>query len=61
VLSADEGRTWGDPLSLRTGAGTRDLGYPRTVQWPDGKVVTLYYWNDDAQGDPYLAVTIWQP
>lgn len=61
VLSADGGRTWGKPVSLRTGAGNHDLGYPRTVQRPDGKLVTVYYWNDDAQGDRYLAATIWQP
>jgi len=61
LFSADDGRTWSAPVILREGAGNHDLGYPRTVQRPDGRMVTVYYWNDDAQGERYLAVTIWQP
>lgn len=60
-ISADEGKTWGEELWLRTGAGNHDLGYPRTVQRPDGKIVTVYYYNDRADGERYIAATIWEP
>jgi hypothetical protein len=60
-LSGDEGLTWGGLISLRDGGGNHDLGYPRTVQRPDGKVVTVYYWNDDPEKERYIAATVWSP
>jgi hypothetical protein len=60
-LTADEGRTWGEEMILRDDAGTWDLGYPRSVQRPDGKVVTVYYYNDKKDGERYIAATIWTP
>jgi hypothetical protein len=60
-ISSDEGKTWGDEISLRTGAGNHDLGYPRTVQRTDGKIVTVYYYNDKPDGERYIAATIWEP
>jgi hypothetical protein len=60
-LSKDGGRTWGDELTIRSNGGCRDIGYPRSVQRPDGKVVTMYYFNDAPLGDRYLAATIWDP
>lgn len=42
-FSSDEGKTWSEPFVLESNAGGRDLGYPRTVQRPDGKLVTTYY------------------
>ena len=38
-----------------------DLGYPRTVQRPDGKIVTVYYFNDHKDTERYIAATIWDP
>jgi hypothetical protein len=60
-LSGDGGRTWGEELVLRGEGGGRDLGYPRSVQRPDGKVVTVYYWNDDPGQTRYIAATLWDP
>ena len=60
-LSSDGGRTWGDEITLRAGAGGRDIGYPRSVERPDGKVVVVYYWHDTPKGDRYIAATIWEP
>ncbi len=60
VFSQDGGATWGEPVVLRDGAGNHDLGYPRTVQRPDGAMVTVYYWNDDAESERYIAATLWQ-
>ena len=39
----------------------RDLGYVRSVQRPDGKIVTVYYFWDRKTGpERYLAATIWE-
>ena len=47
--------------SCATDGGGRDVGYPRSVQRPDGKVVTVYYFHDTPAGDRYVAATIWDP
>jgi hypothetical protein len=61
-LSDDGGRRWGEVITLRDGGGGRDLGYPRSVQRPDGKVVTIYYFWDKVNGpERYIAATIWSP
>ncbi len=60
-LSQDGGRTWKREIILRDDGGGRDIGYPRTVQRPDGKIVTVYYFHDQPKGDRYIAATIWQP
>ena len=46
---------------LRSDGGNDDLGYPRSVQRPDGKVVTIYYYNVDKAKERFIAATIWQP
>jgi hypothetical protein len=60
-LSEDGGSTWGPEIHLRDGAGNHDIGYPRAVQRPDGRVVVAYYWNDDPTGERYIASTTWSP
>ncbi len=60
-LSGDGGKTWGEEIMLRGDGGGRDLGYPRSLQRPDGKVVTVYYWNDDPDKTRFIAATIWDP
>jgi hypothetical protein len=60
-LSKDGGHTWGKEIILRDDGGGRDLGYPRSVQRKDGKVVTVYYFHDQPKGDRYVAATIWDP
>jgi hypothetical protein len=60
-LSSDGGRSWGPEIRLRDDGGGRDVGYPRTVQRTDGKVVTIYYFHDEPGGDRYIAATIWEP
>jgi hypothetical protein len=61
MISADEGKTWGDEFVLRGDGAGWDLGYPRTVQRADGKCVTMYYFNDGARPERYIAYTIWSP
>jgi hypothetical protein len=60
-LSSDGGHTWEKEIILRDDAGGRDIGYPRSVQRSDGKVVTVYYYHDKPLSDRYIAATIWQP
>jgi hypothetical protein len=58
-LSEDDGQSWGDEITLRSGAGNHDIGYPRTVQRADGKIVTAYYFNDRPDGERYIEATVW--
>lgn len=61
-LSADGGKTWQPEIVLRSDGAARDMGYPRSVQRPDGKVVTIYYFNDAKTGpERYIGATIWDP
>lgn len=60
-LSGDSGKTWGEEIILRGDGGAWDLGYPRSAQRPDGKIVTVYYYNDAADQERYIAATIWDP
>jgi hypothetical protein len=60
-LSTDKGLTWGEEMVLRNDAGCWDLGYVRSVQRPDGKIVAVYYYNDAPDRERYIAATIWDP
>jgi hypothetical protein len=60
-LSSDGGRTWSDEHVLRRDAGNWDIGYPRSVELADGRVLTAYYWNDAPAGERYIAATTWSP
>ena len=60
-ISSDNGRTWGESILLRSDGGGRDVGYPRSTQRADGKVVTVYYIHDTPKGERYIAATIWEP
>jgi hypothetical protein len=31
------------------------------VQRPDGKLVTIYYYNTTHEPEPYIVATIWDP
>ena len=62
TLSGDGGRTWGEEILLRADGSSRDIGYVRAVQRPDGRVVGVYYFSDDVTGpERYIAATIWDP
>lgn len=60
-VSSDNGQTWGPEIILRSNAGAWDLGYSRSVQRPDGKIVTIYYWSDAHDQERYIGATIWDP
>ena len=50
VLSEDDGVSWQAtrPISIRAGLPSKNLGYPGTLQLPDGGLVTIYYAEDNA-------------
>lgn len=60
-LSRDGGKTWGDEIVLRADGAWWDLGYVRSVQRPDGKIVTIYYFNDQPSTERFIEATIWDP
>jgi len=60
-LSTDDGITWGEEIPLRNDGGSHDIGYPRTVQRPDGRIITAYYFCDQPDGERYIAATLWEP
>jgi sialidase-1 len=41
-LSTDHGRTWSPPIVI-SDDGTGDIGYPSTVELPNGELLTLWY------------------
>ena len=60
-ISTDEARTWGPEIILRDNGLTGDLGYPRSVARPDGKVLTVYYFNGPRDEDRTIQGTLWTP
>ena len=44
-ISEDDGQTWSEPLSISSDGVSGDLGYPSTVEFPDGSLVTVWYEN----------------
>jgi hypothetical protein len=59
-VSNDNGQTWGEEIVLRKDGGNWDIGYPCSVQRPDGKIVTVYYFNEDKDAERYISATIWE-
>jgi hypothetical protein len=42
-LSADSGRSWSEPMIIYDHGVTGDLGYPSTVEFDDGSLLTVWY------------------
>ena len=60
-FSSDGGKSWGGETFLRRGGKAPDLGYPRSIVRPDGKIVTVYYFNDDVHNERFIEAAIWDP
>ena len=58
-ISGDQGRSWSDDRVLRADASDWDLGYTRSVQRADGKIVAVNYYNDAKSTERYIGTTIW--
>ncbi len=52
-VSGDNGKTWGDAITLSADGMGGDLGYPSTVELSDGTLLTLWY---ESMKEPKLAV-----
>lgn len=61
VLSDDGGQSWGETIHLRDDGACSDLGYPRSIQRPDGTIVTVYYFNEHVDTERYIGATLWRP
>jgi hypothetical protein len=57
VLRDDAVATWGNPLGQHCPG---DLGYPLSVELPDGSIFTTYYFVE-ADGIVHAAATTWRP
>ena len=55
ALSYDQGATWDteNELTLRDDFPNGNLGYPTSMQFDDGRIVTVYY-GEDGSGDPKI-------
>lgn len=60
-FSNDNGKTWdiSTEVQLRSDFINWDEGYPESLEMPDGKVLTVYYFN--LFGRYFLGSTTWQP
>src|SRR5260370_28001171 len=57
LFRSDNGKTWSDIITIRDAAATWEVGYTRSVQRPDGKIVTVYYFNDAPHNERFIAAT----
>jgi len=60
-LSSDNGKTWSDEIILRSDGLNWDMGYTRTIERSDGKLVTIYYFATAEKPEHCIAATIWDP
>lgn len=60
-VSRDNGISWTEETVLRGDGSSWDIGYPRTIQRPDGRCVTIYYYHNSDVPERYIAATIWDP
>lgn len=57
-VSRDKGKTFGPPRTLRSDAAEYDIGYPRAVVRPDGKIVAVYYYVTEKMHPQFIASTV---
>jgi sialidase-1 len=59
-ISADQGRTWSEPLTISADGEAGDLGYPSTVELADGTLLTVWYEFQKAAGKAVLRQAKWK-
>jgi hypothetical protein len=61
TFSHDRGETWdiGQEVQIRKDFLNHDIGYPESLQLPDGRILTVYYFN--LFGRYFLGQTFWKP
>ena len=65
MVSYDGGKTWADEYVLDGRPKDSDLGYPSSVELPDGSIMTVYYQKyvqPDGGCDPFTSIlyTVWR-
>lgn len=60
-FSSDNGETWDikTEVQIRKDFTNWDIGYPESLELPDGQVLTVYYYN--LFGRYFIGGTIWKP
>lgn len=60
-FSSDNGQTWdiNTEVQLRSDFINWDIGYPESMELPDGRVMTAYYFN--LFGKYFIGATFWKP
>jgi hypothetical protein len=56
-LSTDGGMSWNEEVILRDDGGTSDIGYPKAVVSSSGDLLLVYYFNDGAGLERYIAAS----
>jgi len=61
ALSRDRGLTWSprDVVTLRDDCPTWDCGYPFSIELEPGRILSVYYFVDEA-GTRHIAGTFWR-
>ena len=61
MISFDDGETWSTDHVIYDNKGVSgDLGYPSSVELPDGKILTVYYAHPESPREPAVVMqTIW--
>lgn len=60
-FSTDNGETWDvrSEVQIRNDFLSWDIGYPESLQLPDGRILTVYYYN--IFGKYFIGSTAWKP
>ncbi len=59
--SKDKGKTWSPEQKLFSQAISADIGYPSSVQYPDGKILTAFYSSRVKNHDRYhMGTILWE-
>lgn len=59
-LSRDGGVTWSDELTISADGASWDLGYPSTVELPNGNLLTIWYETPADTHQAGLRQAVWQ-
>ena len=59
-VSSDHGRTWSPPVTISDDGPGGDLGYPATVERPDGRLVTVWYESMKGMPNAVLRQAEWR-
>jgi hypothetical protein len=60
IVSRDNGLTWHDEYVIYNDAPSSDLGYPASVELPDGKILTVYYQKFGSDAKCSLMYSVWE-